>query len=315
MTHTVFARPGELQAALDALPTDGQEAIVRLAEGVYREKIVLARPRTTLEGQGAGRTKIVWNDAARTILEDGLKRGTFRTATLRTDGEGITLSGLTVENSAGPVEEAGQAIALYADGDGLRCEDCALIGRQDTLFTAPLPDKEFELGGFRGPKENAPRIPQRQHYLRCRIEGYVDFVFGGAAALFEDCEIAAVDGRADRSTPPTLWVAAPSTPISQTIGYVFYHCRFTDAPDLPPGCVFIARPWRTGARLTLIDCDLDPAFRPARFDSWGDRTGIWSMTGSGSVSDGVHALSPDQATAELSLLQAFFRTGTQIALR
>ena len=314
MTHTVFAQPGELQAVLDALPTDGQEAVVRLAEGIYREKIVLARPHTALEGQGADRTKIVWGDAAKTILESGLKRGTFRTATLRTDGEDITLRGLTVENSAGPVEEAGQAIALYADGDGFRCEDCALIGRQDTLFTAPLPDKEFEPGGFRGPKENAPRVPQRHHYLRCRIEGCVDFIFGGAAALFEDCEIAAVDGRADRSTPPTLWVAAPSTPISQTIGYVFHHCRFTGAPDLPPGCVFIARPWRSGARMTLINCDLGPAVYPARFDTWGERVGIWAMTGSGPVPDGAQALSPEQAKAELSALQAFFRTGTQIAL-
>ncbi len=302
MTHIVFARPGELQAVIDALPRDGSDAVIRLAEGIYREKIVIDRPRTALEGQGADRTRIVWDDAAKTILGDGLKRGTFRTATLRTDGEAIALRGLTVENSAAPVEEAGQAIALYADGDGFVCEDCALVGRQDTLFTAPLPEKEFEPGGFRGPKEHAPRTPQRHRYLRCRIEGCVDFIFGGATALFESCDIVARDGRANRSAPPTLWVAAPSTPVTESVGYVFHRCRFTAEAALPRGCVYIARPWRTGARLALIGCELDNAYHPARFDAWGDRIGIWSMTGSGNVPEGVRELSPEETERILAVM-------------
>ena len=299
MTHMAFTRPGELQAAIDALPRDGQEAVIRLAEGVYREKIVLDRPRTTLEGQGADRTKIVWNDGAKTILADGLKRGTFRTATLRTDGAEITLRGLTVENSASPLEQAGQAIALYADGDGFRCEDCALIGRQDTLFTAPLPEKEFEPGGFRGPKENAPRTPQNHRYLRCRIEGCVDFIFGGAAAWFEDCEIIAVDAKPENASDSErkLWVAAPSTPLRQSVGYVFYRCLFKGAPSLPKGCVYVARPWRDGGRVALIGCRLDEAYHPDRFDTWGDRKGIWAMCDSGEVPEGVRVLSTEKERA------------------
>ena len=138
-------RPGSgaLQAALDRLPQDGTPAVIRLAPGVYREKAVLARSHTTLEGASAGSTRIVWGDGAREILEDGMKRGTFRTATLRTDGAHITLRRLTIENDASPREKAGQAIALYADGDHLLVEDCVLRSFQDTLFTAPLPPKEI----------------------------------------------------------------------------------------------------------------------------------------------------------------------------
>ena len=172
-----------LAKALSLLPPDdGTPAVIHLAPGLYREKAIVSRAHTTIEGAGAAHTRIVWDDAARTILADGRKRGTFRTATLRTDAPDITLRGLTIENAAAPREAVGQAIALYADGDGLLVEDCALLGAQDTLFTAPLPPREIEKDGFIGPKQFAPRVPQRQLYRRCRIEGDVDFIFGGAAA-------------------------------------------------------------------------------------------------------------------------------------
>lgn len=259
---------GALQAALDRLPDDGTPAVIRLAPGVYREKVVLARSHTTLEGASAGNTRIVWGDGAREILGDGIKRGTFRTATLRTDGAHITLRHLTIENDAAPREKAGQAIALYADGDHLLVEDCMLRSFQDTLFTAPLPPKEIEKNGFIGPKQHAPRVPQRHTYRRCRIEGDVDFIFGGAAAWFEDCDIVAVDGREDRSQPFAAYCTAASTPENQAYGYVFKACRFLNG-GCPAGSVYLGRPWREWAKTVLLDCDLGEHIAPAGFDDWG----------------------------------------------
>lgn len=259
---------GALQAALDRLPDDGTPAVIRLAPGVYREKVVLARSHTTLEGASAGNTRIVWGDGAREILGDGIKRGTFRTATLRTDGAHITLRHLTIENDAAPREKAGQALALYADGDHLLVEDCVLRSFQDTLFTAPLPPKEIEKNGFIGPKQHAPRVPQRHTYRRCRIEGDVDFIFGGAAAWFEDCDIVAVDGREDRSQPFAAYCTAASTPENQAYGYVFKACRFLNG-GCPAGSVYLGRPWREWAKTVLLDCDLGEHIAPAGFDDWG----------------------------------------------
>lgn len=259
---------GALQAVLDRLPDDGTPAVIRLAPGVYREKVVLARSHTTLEGASAGNTRIVWGDGAREILGDGIKRGTFRTATLRTDGAHITLRHLTIENDAAPREKAGQAIALYADGDHLLVEDCVLRSFQDTLFTAPLPPKEIEKNGFIGPKQHAPRVPQRHTYRRCRIEGDVDFIFGGAAAWFEDCDIVAVDGREDRSQPFAAYCTAASTPENQAYGYVFKACRFLNG-GCPAGSVYLGRPWREWAKTVLLDCDLGEHIAPAGFDDWG----------------------------------------------
>ena len=268
-TMQVFPAPGAITAALDRLPADGSPAVLQLAPGVYREPVVIRRPHTALEGESPENTRIVWADGARDLLPDGTRRGTFRTATVRVDGEAVTLRRLTVENGAGPRETCGQAIALYADGDGFLCEDCVLLGWQDTLFTAPLPPKEIEPGGFVGPKQFAPRVPQRQRYLRCTIRGDVDFIFGSAAAWFEDCDIVTADGRQDRTAPFTAWCTAASTPEGQAMGYVFYHCRFTAEPDVPAGSTWLGRPWREYAKTVLIDCDLGPHIHPAHWHDWG----------------------------------------------
>ena len=181
----------------------------------------------------------------------------------------MTLRRLTVENAAGPREICGQAIALYADGDGFCCEDCILLGGQDTLFTAPLPPREIEPGGFAGPKQHAPRTPQRQHYLRCVIRGDVDFIFGGAAAWFEDCVIVTADARADRTEPFAGYCTAASTPEGQAMGYVFHRCWFTAEEGVPPGSTYLGRPWREWAKTVLIDCALGPHIHPAHWHDWG----------------------------------------------
>ena len=270
--HAGAGRPVRtLSEAIAQLPADdGSSAVIRLDPGIYREKVVLARSNTTIEGSGAKTTRILWDDAAFTILEDGIKRGTFRTSTLRTDGANITLRGLTIQNAAAPRESAGQAIALYADGDHFLCEDCVLLGAQDTLFTAPLPPKEIEKNGFIGPKQYAPRIPQRHVYRRCRIEGDVDFIFGGAAAWFEDCDIVNIDGRTDKSRPYTGYASAASTPEGQKYGYVFSRCRFI-GEGVPQGSVYLGRPWREWAKTILINCHLDSHIHPDGFDDWGKK--------------------------------------------
>ena len=73
-------------------------------------------------------------------------------------GDDNRLKNLTIENTSYPREKAGQAIALFAEGD-FTGEGLVLRSYQDTLFTGPLPYKEKEPGGFRGPTEFDERIP------------------------------------------------------------------------------------------------------------------------------------------------------------
>ena len=317
--HIISVKPHSdidtIQKAIDLLPSDDQPAVIRLAPGVYREKIALSRPHTSIEGESAENTCIVFGDGAFEIHEDGMKRGTFRTATLRTDAPHITLSRLTIKNDAAPREKAGQAIALYADGDHLLVEDCVLRSFQDTLFTAPLPPKEIEKNGFIGPKQYAPRTPQRHTYRRCRIEGDIDFIFGGAAAWFEDCDIVAVDGREEKSAPFVAYCTAPSTPEGQAFGYVFNRCRFS-GENVPEGSVYLGRPWREWAKTVLLHCTLSAHIAPAGFDDWNKphahETALFAEYGSsgpgakGGRAPFAHMLS--QTQAEGITYKAFIRS-------
>ena len=264
------AKPGHLMEAIAALPQDDTPVTLQLEAGEYREKCVLSRPNTTLVGAGADKTRIVWGDGAFEILEDGMKRGTFRTATLLIDGDSVTMKNLTVENDASPREKVGQAVALYVDAQDFVCEDCVLLSYQDTLFTAPLPPKEVEKNGFIGPKQFTPRTPQKHTYRRCLIRGDVDFIFGGAAAWFEECEIRSADGRVDKSTPFGGYATAASTPEGQQYGYVFHRCRFT-GENVPDASVYLGRPWREFAKTVLIDCELGQHIHPEGWCEWAGR--------------------------------------------
>ena len=172
---------------------------IHIAPGIYHEHLDITEPYITLVGAGADQTVITGNLGGYEILEDGLKRGTFRTQTVFVHTHDFTARDLTIENAAGPGNIVGQAIALYADGDRLCFENVHLKGFQDTLFTGPLPAKEVEPGGFRGPLEHAPRINGHQYYRKCTIEGSIDFIFGSATAYFKECTLISRDEYRDEA--------------------------------------------------------------------------------------------------------------------
>ena len=200
---------------------------VLVAPGEYREQVDIRRPHVTLEGETADSVRIVGGLGAKMPSEDGSgqdgRLGTFRTYTVLVDADDVTLAGLTIENNAGDGREVGQAIALYADGDRLVVDACCIKGHQDTLFLGPLPPREAKPGGFIGPKQFAPRRVGRQYFRRCRIEGDVDFIFGGARAYFEGCEIRSLN----RDMDVNGYVTAASTPEGEPHGFVFHGCSFT----------------------------------------------------------------------------------------
>lgn len=295
--------PGGLQAAIDHLPADDSPVTLRLAPGVYREKVELRRPYTTIEGSGAAATRIVWADAATAPHPDGLNTGTFRSYTLLVLTDHCALRGLTVQNAAAPREKVGQCVALFADGDFFSCEDCTLLSFQDTLYTGPLPPKEVQKNGFLGPTQFLPRKPQRHTYRRCRIEGDVDFIFGGAAAWFEDCDVVSVNGYTDGRIPGGYATAA-STPEGQKYGYVFRNCRFLAGEGVPDASMYLGRPWREFAKTVLLDCHIGPHIKPEGWDDWGKlifhEVGFYAEYGCSGPGSGLTRRAPfaRQLTAE-----------------
>lgn len=261
----------EEEQVFPAIPSDITPVIFHIGEGVYREKLIFSRPNITLLGAGRDKTTIVYGDGAFEILEDGEKRGTFRTATVRINTHDFTAKHLTFQNDAGFGHTVGQALALYVDGDRNYFEDCNMIGSQDTLFTAPLPMKESQPHGFRGPGEYKPRIMGRQCYRNCFIQGDVDFIFGGAIAYFEDCTIHSKkpgDRRPPESGEEDIYgyITAASTFQDQEFGYVLKNCRLTS--DCPTGSIYLGRPWREWAKTVYINCELGEHIHPLGWNDW-----------------------------------------------
>lgn len=242
-----------------------------IGAGTYREKLVVTRPKVTFIGAGHD-TVLVYGQGAFEEMEDGEKRGTFRTASVRIDAPDFTAKNITFQNDAGFGHTVGQALALYVDGDRCIFDNCRLLGSQDTLFTAPLPLKEAKPGGFRGPGEYKPRIMGRHYFRNCFIQGDVDFIFGSATAWFENCEIySKMPG--DRKPPESPddevcygYVTAASTFEDVAYGYVFNNCRLTS--DCPPHTVYLGRPWREFAKTVFLNCELGEHIHPLGWKDW-----------------------------------------------
>lgn len=197
---------------------------------------------------------------AREVMEDGTKRGTFRSYSVLVDGDNIRFKNCVFENTAGRGCDVGQAIALYLDGDDISLENCIIRGHQDTLFLAPLPEREIIPGGFTGPKQFTERTRRTFHFKNCVIEGGVDFIFGSGTAYFDNCEFVCVEEG---------YVFAPSTPADVEVGFVCNNCKFTAKESVAKDSCFIARPWRNHAYVKLDNCFLGEHINPAGFDDWG----------------------------------------------
>lgn len=243
-----------------AAACEGDRVALRIRNGLYREKLTLGAREIILVGEDPERTVLSFGDGAFHPDGAGGTLGTFRSYTLFLGAERALIRNLTVENTAGEGEKAGQAVALYADAALARFERVRLSGRQDTLFLAPLPERPRIPCSFAGPREHAPRRPCTDYLCECRIEGDVDFIFGGAQAAFENCEIVSAGSG---------WIAAPCTPRGQKYGFLFHRCRLVSAGG--PGPVFLARPWRPHAKAAFLDCKLGAQIDAAGWDDWNGR--------------------------------------------
>lgn len=299
-----FTTIGEaLRAVPYALP-----ACVEVGPGVYREKLFCEKHDLLLRGAGADVTRIVWGDAGRHSHPDGRPMHTFRSYTAFFGGERIQVEDMTIENDAGPGSRVGQAVAAYVDCRSAAFRRVRLTGRQDTLFCAPLPEREREKDGFLGPRMFAPRTASAQLYEDCTIEGDIDFIFGGAAALFERCTIRSVKNEEEpRPDGVQGYVAAPCE--GPEAGFVFHDCDFVS--DCPAGTVYLARPWRPAARMAVLNSRIGAHIAPQGFCAWDGRTDFdearfaeYGNIGPGAGPRGGWAAALTQTEAEQTLRRA-----------
>lgn len=252
-----------IQEAVDALEQQkpGQAETLYILSGVYEETVRIYRSDLTLIG--IGQVEICMSRYAKQKNEAGEEIGTFATPTLFLGGRRLTLENLIISNTAGQGEAVGQAVAVYAHCDETVFRYCNFRGYQDTLFTGPLPPASKKGGHFGGVPLKEHHAQYRQLYQHCRIEGTVDFIFGGATAWFEHCELHSL--RRPGDSPG--YITAASTPGEAEYGYIFNDCILTAADGVSD--VYLGRPWREYAKTEYVNCRMGSHIHPAGWDNWG----------------------------------------------
>ena len=251
-----------IQEAINSIKSSNNEETIFIKNGIYKERVEIFKDNITLIGESKEGVIITNNYYALEILDDGIKRGTFRTYTFLVNANNFHAYNITFKNEAGFGYLVGQAVAVYAEGDLITFKNCAMYGHQDTLFTGPLPKAEKEAGGFRGPTEFAKRQILRQLYEDCYIEGEIDFIFGSAVAYFKHCTLYALD----RGQKVNSYYTAPSTYEESKYGYVFYDCTLTG--NCPKHTVSLSRPWRNFAKAVFINCYYSDQVIEEGFSDW-----------------------------------------------
>lgn len=234
--------------------------LIFIKNGTYREKIHIDSflSNIRLLGESAEKTIITYNDYA--DLND---MGTFRTYTLKVNGNDITLENLTIENTAG--FSAGQAVALHVEGDRFMAINCRILGNQDTLY--------------------ASGKDSRQYYSNCHIEGSTDYIFGSATAIFDHCTI---------HSKKNSYITAANTPEGKTFGYVFRHCKLTAEPEFDR--IYLGRPWRDFARVVFLNCQMGNHIVAEGWHNWSkperEKTAFYAEYGcTGPGADRSHRVS------------------------
>lgn len=241
---------------------EGKKVTIQIGKGIYKEKLEIKQRNLIFQGDTGDEVIITYDDYAKFIMPNGEKRGTFRTYSVLIDTDDFIARNIIFQNSAGPGMEVGQALALYIDGDRVTFEQCKMLGSQDTIFTAPMPSMNRIDGKFQEDKELVLIKKQSHYFKECYICGDVDFIFGGATAYFENCEIFSVN----RNLEINGYITAPSTPKGQNYGYVFKNCRFTS--NCEPNSVYLGRPWRDYGRVVIIDSWIGEHIKEEGWHNW-----------------------------------------------
>nr|CAB3483123.1 unnamed protein product [Digitaria exilis] len=252
-----------VSAAVEAAPVESAARyVIYVKRGVYKETVEVKKKKwnVMLVGDGMGVTVI----SGHRSYVDGYT--TYRSATVAVSGKGFIARDLTFENTAGAAKH--QAVALRCDSDLSVFYRCAFEGYQDTLYAHSL----------------------RQFYRDCRVTGTVDFVFGNAAAVFQNCLLLA---RLPLPTQKNSVTAQGRLDANMTTGFAFQFCNVSAHDELLLAAAgnngtaagnngtaagnngtaagvqtYLGRPWKEHSRVVFMQSYIGAVVRPEGWLAW-----------------------------------------------
>ncbi|KAL1187863.1 putative pectinesterase/pectinesterase inhibitor 25 [Cardamine amara subsp. amara] len=236
-----------IAAAPNNTRPDNGYFVIYVREGVYEEYIVVPinKKDIMLIGDGINKTIITGNHN----VVDGWT--TYNCSSFAVVGERFMAVDVTFRNTAGP--EKHQAVALRNNAEGSSFYRCSFEGYQDTLYVHSL----------------------RQFYRECDIYGTIDFIFGNAAAIFQNCNIYPRKPMAKQKNAIT---AHGRIDPNQNTGISIINCTIKAAPDLAADpnstMTFLGRPWKPYARTVFMQSYISDIVQPVGWLEWNGTTGL-----------------------------------------
>ncbi|KAI3927437.1 hypothetical protein MKW92_044427 [Papaver armeniacum] len=246
MSNTTVAAVGHanyrtIGAAVRMAPSFSlQRYVIKIKAGIYNESVEIPREKSNimLVGDGMDSTIIT---GCKNFLEGS---STFKSATLTVIGARFLARDLTVINTSGPEKQQAVAVRVTSDSAFYKCNFASF---QDTLYVHSL----------------------RQFYRECTIQGTVDFIFGNAAAIFQNCLILV---RKPIAGQKNMITAQGREDPNQNTGISLQNCTIEAAPDLilagRSSYTFLGRPWRNHSRTMVMKSYLGDLIHPEGWYEW-----------------------------------------------
>ncbi|KAK8587258.1 hypothetical protein V6N13_086252 [Hibiscus sabdariffa] len=219
-----------------------RRVIIYVRAGRYEEKnLKVGRKKINLMfiGDGKGITVI---SGGKSVFDN---MTTFHTASFAATGAGFIARDMTFENWAGPAKH--QAVALRVGADHAVVYRCNIIGYQDTLYVHS----------------------NRQFYRECDIYGTVDFIFGNAAVVFQNCSIYA---RKPMALQKNTITAQNRKDPNQNTGISIHASRILPTPDLVAANgsfeTYLGRPWKLYSRTVVMMSYMSNHIHPRGWLEW-----------------------------------------------
>ncbi|GMI65395.1 pectin methylesterase 41 [Hibiscus trionum] len=215
--------------------------LIYVAAGVYEEYVSIPKNKQNLMMIGAGINKTIITGNRNFV--DGST--TFNSATFAVVGKGFVAVDITFRNTAGPSKH--QAVAVRNGADMSTFYRCSFEGYQDTLYAHSL----------------------RQFYKECDIYGTVDFIFGNAAVVLQNCNIYP---RLPMPNQFNTITAQGRTDPNQNTGISIHNCIIKPADDLASSNgetkTYLGRPWKEYSRTVYMQSFMDSLIQPAGWSEW-----------------------------------------------
>ncbi|MED6192932.1 hypothetical protein PIB30_014502 [Stylosanthes scabra] len=232
--------------AVASAPNNGKTRyVIYVKKGTYKENVEIGSKKKNVMLVGDGMDQTIITGSLNFV--DGT--GTFQSATVAAVGDGFIGQDIWFQNTAGP--EKHQAVALRVGADTSVINRCRIDAYQDTLYAHS----------------------NRQFYRDCVITGTIDFIFGNAAVVLQNCNLVA---RKPLSNQKNMVTAQGREDPNQNTGTSIQQCQITASSDLKPvvGSIktYLGRPWKKYSRTVVMQSSIEGHIDPAGWAEWDDKS-------------------------------------------